>query len=93
MAYGMAMKVYTTVSGRRASTDIKACETAGLVEKAPRYNTIFDYFNKPSMTPLPGQLARVELALALLHHVVARRGDDRGLRWRRLLLLHRRHGP
>lgn len=50
--YGMAMKVYTTVSGRRATTDIEACAEAGHMTKAPRYNTLFDYFEKPEMTPL-----------------------------------------
>jgi transposase len=50
--YGMAMKVYTTVSGRRATTDLQECEKAGHMAKAPRYNTTFDYFAKPEMTPL-----------------------------------------
>ena len=50
--YGMAMKVYTTVSGRRATTDIEACAAAGHMRKAPRYNTLFDYFEKPEMIPL-----------------------------------------
>jgi transposase len=50
--YGMAMKVYTTVSGRRATTDLEECEKAGHMAKAPRYNTTFDYFAKPELTPL-----------------------------------------
>lgn len=50
--YGMAMKVYTTVSGRRATTDLEECERAGHMAKAPRYNTTFDYFAKPELTPL-----------------------------------------
>lgn len=50
--YGMTMKVYTTVSGRRATTDIKACADAGHMAKAPGYNTLFDYFEKPELTPL-----------------------------------------
>jgi len=33
--FGMTMKVYTTVSGRRATTDIKACAAAGHMVKAP----------------------------------------------------------
>jgi hypothetical protein len=35
VVYGATMKVYTTFSGRRATTDIKACEERGFVEKAP----------------------------------------------------------
>ena len=50
--YGMVMKVYTTVSGRRASTDIKACEAAGHIAKAPKFNTLFDYFERAEMAPL-----------------------------------------
>jgi transposase len=50
--YGMTMKVYTTVSGRRATTDIEACADAGHLAKAPRYNTLFDYMEKPELTPL-----------------------------------------
>ena len=50
--YGMTMKVYTTVSGRRATTDIEACANAGHMAKAPHYNSIFNYFEKPEMTAL-----------------------------------------
>jgi transposase len=50
--YAMTMKVYTTVSGRRATTDIDACAEKGHMAKAPRYNTTFDYFAKPELTPL-----------------------------------------
>lgn len=50
--FGMAMKVYTTVSGRRASTDIKACAEGGHISRAPSYNAIFTYFDNPAMTPI-----------------------------------------
>jgi transposase len=50
--FGMAMKVYSTVSGRRATTDLEACAAAGHMRKAPRYNTLFDYFERPDLTPL-----------------------------------------
>lgn len=51
-AYAMTMKVYTTVSGRRATGDIHACAEGGHLEHAPSYNSIFDYFDKPEMTPI-----------------------------------------
>jgi transposase len=51
-AYAMTMKVYTTVSGRRASGDIRACAEGGHLAHAPSYNSIFDYFDKPEMTPI-----------------------------------------
>lgn len=50
--FGMAMKVYTTVSGRRASTDITACAEDGHISRAPSYNAIFTYFDNPAMTPI-----------------------------------------
>jgi transposase len=50
--YGLTMKVYTTASGRRATTDIEACSEAGYMKKAPRYNTLFDYMDKPELTDL-----------------------------------------
>jgi transposase len=50
--YGATMKVYSTFSGRRASTDLRACETAGHMTKAPKYNTVFKYMEQPSLLPL-----------------------------------------
>lgn len=46
----MAMKVYSTVSGRRASTDIRAGVEAGHLSRAPSYNTLFRCFEEPAMT-------------------------------------------
>ncbi len=45
--YGMTMKVYTGFSGRRATTDLEAS-----MERAPRYNTLFDYMDRAELTPL-----------------------------------------
>jgi transposase len=50
--FGMAMKVYTGMSGRRATTDIKACVEDGHISRAPSYNAIFTYFDNPAMTPI-----------------------------------------
>lgn len=50
--YGMAMKVYSTVSGRRATTDLRACADAGHMTRTPHYNSLFNYFEKPELTPL-----------------------------------------
>jgi len=60
--FGMTMKVYTTVSGRRATTDIRACADAGHMTKAPGYNTLFDYFERPDMTPLLTKLVEESAA-------------------------------
>ena len=50
--YGATMKVYSTMSGRRATSDIRACAERGLVDKAPSYNSIFRYLEQPEITPL-----------------------------------------
>lgn len=52
VVFGLVMKTYTTVSGRRASADIKACETSGKIGRAPAYNTIFTAFAKPETTEI-----------------------------------------
>jgi transposase len=50
--YGATMKVYTTMSGRRATSDIRACEEKGLVAKAPSYNSLFRYMENAELAPL-----------------------------------------
>jgi transposase len=72
--YGMTMKVYTTVSGRRATTDLEACASAGLMRKAPRYNTLFEQMGRPELTPLLTTL--VEESAAPLASVESRFAAD-----------------
>lgn len=50
--YGATMKVYSTVSGRRATTDIKECEAKGFIGRAPSYNALFTYVERPELLPL-----------------------------------------
>lgn len=50
--FAMTMKVYTGMSGRRASTDIEACAEDGHISRAPKYNTIFFMFDDPKFTPI-----------------------------------------
>jgi transposase len=54
--YAAVMKVYGTMSGRRSTTDIRACESAGHIDNAPAYNTVFKYVEQPSLAPLLKQL-------------------------------------
>ena len=56
VVYGSTMKVYGTMSGRRSTTDLRACEDAGHVDKAPAYNTVFKYMEKPELLPLLARL-------------------------------------
>jgi len=50
--FACAWKVYSTWSCRRASSDIRAAREAGLIERQPSYNAIFDYMAKPEVTPI-----------------------------------------
>jgi hypothetical protein len=52
VVYCAAMKVYGTMSGRRSTTDLRACEAAGHVRRAPSYNSIFRYIERPELMPL-----------------------------------------
>ncbi len=46
------VKVYSTVSGRRATSDLKACQAKGYIAKAPHYNSTFNYLENPLLTPI-----------------------------------------
>lgn len=50
--FSVTWKVYTTLSGRRATTDLEACATAGHMAAAPHYNSVANYLEKPEITPL-----------------------------------------
>lgn len=52
LVYSAAMKVYTTMSGRRATTDVRACAREGLIGHAPAHNSISKFIDDPAMTPL-----------------------------------------
>jgi transposase len=49
---GATCKVYSTVSGRRAMTDLRELQSKGFVTRPPSYNSIFDYLENPVLTPL-----------------------------------------
>jgi transposase len=52
VVYGMTMKVYTGMSGRRATTDIQGCADAGHMTRAPHYNSLFNYFERADLAPI-----------------------------------------
>jgi transposase len=52
MVFSAAFKVYSTVSGRRFSCDLKDAHEKGYISRLPHYNTVFDYFELPAMTPI-----------------------------------------
>lgn len=52
VVFSSVMKVYTTVSGRRAATDIRNAKEAGLIDASPHYNSISRYLENPELTPI-----------------------------------------
>jgi transposase len=52
VVFAAVMKVFTTVSGRRATGDLRECETKGHIAHAPHYNSIFNYLENPALTPI-----------------------------------------
>ena len=54
--FAAAFKVYSTVSGRRFMTDLREAQAKGYIEKAPHYNSIFNYLENPELTPILREL-------------------------------------
>jgi len=52
VTFAAVMKLFTTVSGRRATSDLRDCEAKGHVASAPHYNSIFKYLESPALTPI-----------------------------------------
>jgi transposase len=52
MAFSVAFKVYSTVSGRRFACDLQGAFEKGYISRLPSYNSVFDYFESPSLTPI-----------------------------------------
>lgn len=56
MIFAACYKVYSTVSGRRFMTDLKAATDAGFIDKTPHYNSIFNVLDRESLTPILQEL-------------------------------------
>jgi len=52
VVFGATFKVYSTVSGRRATSDLKAWQAKGYLARAPHYNSVFGYLDNPALTPI-----------------------------------------
>lgn len=57
--FSMVFKVYSTFSGRRFATDMSWALEKGYIESKTPYNTMFDYFKKPELTPILAQMVRL----------------------------------
>jgi hypothetical protein len=45
-------KVYSTFSGRRFMSDLRAAKDDGFIDAIPCYNSIFNYLENPALTPI-----------------------------------------
>ena len=52
VVFSAVMKVFTTVSGRRAGSDLRECAAKGHIRQAPHYNSVFHYLEDPALTPI-----------------------------------------
>lgn len=52
VVYGATMKVYGGMSGRRSTSDIRACAERGLMSKVPSYNSVARYLENAELAPL-----------------------------------------
>ena len=67
MLFGMGIKTYSTMSGRRAMSDIRSAESRGLLDKVPSVASCWRYMEKPEMKGLLQSLIeRSALPLASL---------------------------
>ena len=56
MLFAAAYKVYSTVSGRRFMTDLRAAADGGMIAAPPHYNSIFNVLDRESLTPILHEL-------------------------------------
>lgn len=59
MIFASTFKVYSTLSGRRFTSDLRDAHAKGFMSRAPHYNSISRYFENPSLTPFLKQLIEV----------------------------------
>src|SRR5687768_14930363 len=55
-------KVYSTVSGRRFSTDLREAKARGYLSHLPHYNSVFRYLESESLTPYLYELITLSAA-------------------------------
>ena len=52
VVFGIGLKVYSTMSGRRAMTDFRNAHDKGLLDNVPSFTSTFRYLENPDLTPL-----------------------------------------
>lgn len=54
--FSACFKIYSTFSGRRFMSDLRAAHANGLISKVPHFNSIFNYLENPELTPILNSL-------------------------------------
>jgi transposase len=60
--FSSCYKVYSTVSGRRFSTDLREAKARGYLSRLPHYNSVFRYLESPALTPYLYELITLSAA-------------------------------
>lgn len=50
--FGISLKVYSIMSGRRVMSEMREVQGKGLLDKAPSFTSTFRYLENPELTPL-----------------------------------------
>lgn len=50
--FAACYKVFSTVSARRFMSDLRDAQAKGLIGKTPHFNSIFNYLERPELTPI-----------------------------------------
>lgn len=75
--FSAVMKVYSTFSGRRASTDIRDCAERGHIADAPHYNSVFRTLESEATTEILVRLIEESAApLAEIENVAGQFAQD-----------------
>ncbi len=56
VVFGNTYKVYSTVSGRRFSSDLRDAQAKGYITRTPHYTSLSRYLENPTLTPFLKQL-------------------------------------
>ena len=57
--FSAIFKVYSTFSGRRFMSDLREAQERGFIASTPHFNSIFNYLEKPEITPLLKKMIEV----------------------------------
>ena len=52
MVFAVGQKVYSTMSGRRAMSDIRSAQADGLIDRMPSFTSVARYLENPELAPI-----------------------------------------